>query len=242
MAVNVKCFISHSWRNGEHDFAIKLADGLQLHGIKKAWLDDREIPGGGHLKDQVTVGVQTCDVFLFVMSPNVVTSKWCRLELEEALRQRSEAGIQIIPLLLKDCSIPEELKDLLYIDFRDEMRFENTLRKLVTSIKEAYFIRATVVEVLDGDHSTRFEAAQKLTVLKNRFTVPILARRLDPKIEPDPTVRYWLAYALGQIGSEEACAALRTAETRETDLFAKQGITKGLRAAGCQSGGGRRFL
>lgn len=235
--MNIKCFISHSWRNGEHDFATKLADALQLYGIEKAWLDEREIPGGGHIGDRLMRGVQTCDVFLFIMSPNAVTSPWCCLELEEALKQRSETGIQIVPLLLKDCSIPKELKDLLYIDFRDEAQFEKTLEKLLTSIKEAYFIRATVVEVLDGDNESRCDAAQKLVVLKNRFTVPILARRLDSKIEPDPTVRYWLAYALGQIGGKKACSALRTAEAHETDLFAKRGIAEGLQVAGCKNTG-----
>jgi len=91
MNIDIKCFISHSWRNGEHDFAIKLADALQLHGIEKAWLDEREIPGGGHIGDRVIRGIQACDVFLFVMSPNAVASPWCCLELEEALKQRSES-------------------------------------------------------------------------------------------------------------------------------------------------------
>jgi hypothetical protein len=233
--MNIKCFISHSWRDGEHDFAIKLADALQLHGIEKAWLDEREIPGGGHIEDRVMRGVQACDVFLFVMSPNAVASPWCCLELEEALKQRSESGIQIVPLLLKNCSVPEELKDILYIDFRDETRFEEVLEKLRTSIQEAYRVRATVVEVLDSDNESRYDAAQKLAVLKNRFTVPILARRLDPKNEPDPTVRYWLAYALGQIGGEGACTALRTAEAQEINLFAKRGIVEGLQAASGQN-------
>jgi len=229
--MNITCFVSHSWRNGEHDFAIKLADALQLHGIEKTWLDEREIPGGGHIKDRVIRGVQSCDVFLFIMSPNAVTSEWCQLELEEALEQRSEIGIQIIPILLKDCSIPEKLNNLLYVDFREETRFDESLEKLLVSIEDACLIRATVVEVLDEDPWTRSKAAQKLVGLKNRFTVPILARRL--LVEPDPTVRYWLAHALGQIGGEEAYIALQKAEAQETNPFAKQGVTAGLRAIGC---------
>jgi HEAT repeat protein len=235
--VDVKCFISHSWRNGEHDFAVKLANALESRGIKKAWVDEREIPGGGYISDQIKEGIQTIDLFLFVMSPTAVASKWCNLELSEALKQRSENGIQIVPLLLKDCAVPEELDGLLYVDFRDAAKFEEALEKLLASVREAYSIRAAVVEVFDSDHEIRFEAAQKLSILKNRFTVPILARRLDPKIEPDPTVRYWLAYALGQIGGEEACAALRIANDRETDLFAREGIAEALQVAGWQNAG-----
>lgn len=239
--MNITCFISHSWLDGGHDFALKLADALESHGVGKvwidAWIDERKMLGGGHLGDQMTRGVQACDVFLFFMSPAAVASEDCKHELEEALRQRSETGMQIIPLLVRDLeegSIPEELKGLLYIDFRDKERFNEALEKLLTSIEEAYSIRAAVLGVLDSDSETRFVAAQRLAVLKNRFSVPILARRLDPKIEPDPTVRHWLAYALGRIGGDEACAALRMAEARETDLFARRGIAEGLRAAGCQ--------
>jgi hypothetical protein len=226
--MNITCFISHSWRGGEHDFAVMLADALESHGIEKVWVDEREIPGGGYIGDAVVKGVQTCDVFLFVMSPNAVNSSWCRRELDEALRQRSETGIQIIPVLLQDCSIPEELGSLLYVDFRDEKQFEQALKRLLTGIKRAYLVRAIVLKALDVDPGTRFEAAQELAALKDRFTVPILTRRL--KTEPDPTVRYWLAYALGQIGGEEACTALKTARVRETDEFAKQGIIEGLQA------------
>ena len=234
VSIDIRCFISHSWRNSEHDFAIKLADTLQLHGIEKAWVDEREIRAGEYIEDRIREEIRSSDVFIFVMSPNAVTSEWCCLELDEAHRQRSEIGIQIIPLLLKDlrgCSTPERLEGLLYTDFRNEARFEKALQKLLAGIQKAYLIRATVREVLSGDNESRYAAAQKLMVLKNRFTVPILARRLE--VEPDPTVRYWLAYALGQIGGEEACAMLKTAEARETDLFAKQGVIEGLQMIGC---------
>ena len=227
--MNITCFISHSWRNGEHDFAVKLADALESHSVTKAWIDGREIPGGGHIPDRIIMGVQASDVFLFIMSPNAIASQWCRLELKEAIEQRSEAGMQIIPILLKTCSIPKELKDLLHLDFRDDVRFEEALEKLLISIRDAYRVRATVLELLDNDAWTRFESAQKLAKLKNRFTVPILIRYLG--IDPDPTVRYWLAYALGQIGGEEARAALRRAEEHETNGFARLGIIEGLQVA-----------
>jgi len=238
--MNIECFVSHSWHFGEHHFAVKLANALRLRGID-TWLDEKKIPGGGHVRDRVMRGVQICDVFLFVMSPAAVISPWCRLELEEALKQRSEIGIQIVPLRLKKWLIPKTLRDLLYIDFRDDMQFEELMEKLLTSIKEAHIVRVAVREVLEGDDETRYNAAQKLAALKNRFTVPIMARRLigDPitPIEPDPTIRYWLAYALGQIGGEEACAALQKAEAQDTNPWTQQGISEGFQAAGCRTRG-----
>jgi hypothetical protein len=232
--MSITCFISHAWADGEHDFALSLADALQAHGIERAWIDEREIPGGGHIGDRIAAGIRSCDVFLFVMSPNALASRWCRIELQEALVQRSENGIQIIPLLLKDCSIPSELESLLYIDLRNVMKFQKALDKLLVSIREAYLIRVTVQQVLGSDSDTRSEAAQRLFTLKNRFTVPILSRRLDPHVEYDPVVRRWLAEALGQIGGEEACAALRKAQAKETHPFVRLGIVKSLHNAECQ--------
>jgi hypothetical protein len=69
-----------------------------------------------------------------------------------------------------------------------------------------------------------------LVVLKQHLVAPVLARRLET--ETEPIIRHWLAHALGHIGGEEACAALRAAEARETDSYAMEGITGGLRAAG----------
>ena len=88
-------------------------------------------------------------------------------------------------------------------------------------------------KVADDAAGVRYEAAQKLATLKDRSTVPILVHRLE--VEPDPTVRYWLAYALGQIGDEDACIALRAAYVRELDPWTKDGIAEGLQAAGCKT-------
>jgi HEAT repeat protein len=121
------------------------------------------------------------------------------------------------------------LKDLLYIDFRDEIIYSKSLNKLVESIQKLYSIRATIIELLEGDEEVRSQAAQKLALLKNRFTIPIIEHRLllDP-VEPDPIVRGWLAHALGEIDDESAYITLRKADEHETVLWTKQCITEAL--------------
>jgi len=225
-----KCFISHTWHEGEHDFAIRLADALRANGVD-VWLDEEQIHGGQLVEQRMRTGViHECDVFLFVLSPASLKSQPCTIEREEALKYRVETGLQIIPILLKNCQIPQNLQDLLYVDFRNEGRFDESVGQLLPSIEAASRIRSLVVQLIDGDADSRAEAAQHLGNLRNPFTLPILARRLSK--DSDPTVRYWLAFALGQIGGEEAIMALKEAKKREPHPFVLLGIEDGLREAG----------
>lgn len=224
-----KCFISHTWREGEHDFAIRLAEALRANGVD-VWLDQEQIHGGQLVEQRMHVGViHECDVFLFVLSPASLNSWGCAIELEEALKCRAETGLQIVPILLKKCEIPENFQSLLYVDFRDEGLFDESVRHLLPSIEAASRIRSLVAQLINGDADSRAEAAQHLGNLRNPFTVPILASRLSA--DSDPTVRYWLAFALGQIGGEEAITALKEAKKRETHPFVLLGTIDGLREA-----------
>lgn len=225
-----KCFISHAWREGGHDFAIRLADALRANGVD-VWLDEEQIHGGQLVEQRMRTGViHECDVFLFVLSPASLKSQPCTTEREEALKRRAETGLQIIPILLKDCDIPQNLQGLLYVDFRDEGHFDESVGDLLSSIEAAGRIRSLVAQLIYGDADSRAEAAQHLGNLRNPFTVPILARCLSE--DSDPTVRYWLAFTLGQIGGEEAIAALKEARKRETHPFVLLGIEDGLREGG----------
>lgn len=224
-----KGFISHAWSEGGHKFAIRLAKALRANGLD-VWLDEQQILPAQHVKQRMRTGViHECDAFLFVLSPGSLESEACAIELKEALKRRDESGLQIIPILFKDCEIPSELKELRYVDFRDQARFDEYLEQLLPGIRAASRVRALVAVLIDGDPDSRAEAAQHLAKLRNRFVVPILARRLHVDSDPDPTVRFWLAYALGQIGGEEACAALRAAHEKETNPHTRLGIEDALK-------------
>jgi hypothetical protein len=89
-----------------------------------------------------------------VVTPTWVESEWCRLE-EEAAVWRDSAGANriLIPLLLKDCSLPSALDRLQYIDFRDPAEYEKSLRSLVRAVKKG-ISRAT-----DNDDTIRSRRA-----------------------------------------------------------------------------------
>ncbi len=169
-----------------------------------------------------------CDAFLFILSPGSLRSEACAIELDEAFKCRNSKGLQIIPIFFKKCRVPPDLKVLRYVDFRDLARFDERVGELLSGIWAAGQVQTLVALLIHGDPDSRAKAAQHLAKLRNPFVVPILARRLHVDSDTHPTVRYWLAYALGQIGTEEACAALRAAWDKETDRYARLGIEDAL--------------
>jgi hypothetical protein len=78
----------------------------------------------------------------------------------------------------------------------------------------------------DPNDDVRLDAAQALCALKDQSTLPTVARCF--RIETNPLVKYWLAYALGNIGGEEARTELKSASAQESNDFVRQGIEEAL--------------
>ena len=76
------CFISHTWYEGEHYFAVHLSEALKKRGIE-VWIDQDKISPGSHIKEIIRKGIDhDSDVFLFVMSPQALKSDMCIYELK----------------------------------------------------------------------------------------------------------------------------------------------------------------
>lgn len=220
------CFISHTWREGEHHFAMRLAEVLERKKIK-VWVDEEQIPPGTHIKEAIRKGVNhDSDTFLFVMSPEALKSDMCRYELNLALNQMEEYGKPIIPVLFEECEIPDFLRNICYADFRNSLYFDAALERLVKGIKRSAGIRQICVELSHPDPEKRIEISEKLRGLKNPLALGPLKNRLLSE-EFDPTVKYWLAIAIGEIGSGKAVEILGKA-MGETDCFARLGVIEAM--------------
>ena len=65
-------FISYARADGA--FAVdRLSRALGARGYE-VWLDVHDIPGGAKWRDRVRRGIEACKVFVFVISPDSVTS------------------------------------------------------------------------------------------------------------------------------------------------------------------------
>ncbi|MEO1297677.1 MAG: TIR domain-containing protein, partial [Cyanobacteria bacterium J06636_16] len=106
-------FISYS--RADADFARRLNEALQFHG-KVTWFDQESIASGTDFQQEIYRGIESCDNFLFVLSPRAVQSTYCADEVEYAVRLNK----RLIPLLycpVEAESVHHELSKIQWIDF-----------------------------------------------------------------------------------------------------------------------------
>ena len=110
-----RVFISYSTK--DRGFVEQLARDLQANFVTP-WFDRWEMLPGESLIQKIGSGILTNGYFVVVLSPNSVDSEWVQKELAVALnREFKQHNVQVIPALLKECSIPPFLQDNVYADF-----------------------------------------------------------------------------------------------------------------------------
>ena len=116
-------------------FVRKLADELFDNSVD-VWVDYNQILAGQEFIKRIEQGIVKCDFVVVILTSNFIQGPWAKRELRMAInREVSEDRITVLPLLKKDCEIPEILKIKTYVDFRGH-RFERGLKLLLRSINE----------------------------------------------------------------------------------------------------------
>jgi WD40 repeat protein len=92
-----RLMISYSHR--DKDFVQKIYNCLLAEGFdaEDIWVDWEGIPFSAEWMKEITKGIQTADVFLFVISPESASSEVCQQEIEIA----SQSNKRFIPILYK---------------------------------------------------------------------------------------------------------------------------------------------
>ena len=113
----MKIFISYS--NADTSFVDRLSQELEKRGVL-VWRDVKDIKVGDSIIERVEEGIKQCNYFCIVLSSSSVSRPWVLKEYRTVLNlQLSEdrKGIQILPIKLDSCEIPELLRDIKYADF-----------------------------------------------------------------------------------------------------------------------------
>src|SRR2546421_6563713 len=113
-----RIFVSHSSK--DQDFCIRLVEDLrQTLGDESAvWYDSRGgLFGGDTWWSKIMQELKARQVFIVVLSPDAVASKWVNDEINLAWRQRNNIGKLIIPILYRPCEIRDDLDTLQIIHF-----------------------------------------------------------------------------------------------------------------------------
>ncbi|MGC1375720.1 MAG: toll/interleukin-1 receptor domain-containing protein [Anaerolineales bacterium] len=126
-------FLSHN--SVDKKWAIKLKSALEKLNIK-VWLDKDEIRPGDLFVKALEDGIKESKCIGIIISPESIASGWVQEEYSHALSIANSAPctLRLIPILLRDATLPGFLSSRNWVDFRDELNFADNLKRLVWGI------------------------------------------------------------------------------------------------------------
>jgi inosine triphosphate pyrophosphatase len=102
----MKIFVSYS--RADKASVLDIVQALKIHDV---WIDDR-LNVGQEWWDEIERQIAASHCFMYVLSPESLASEYCQKEWAVARR----LGKPIAPVLLKACTVPQELSRLQIID------------------------------------------------------------------------------------------------------------------------------
>ena len=106
-------FVSYS--NADADFARKLNDTLQIQN-KTTWFDQESIISGSDFEEEMYKGIEFANNFLFIISPNSISSNYCATEVEYAIKLNKRI-VTVLYLPVDVNSLHPGLAKVQWIDF-----------------------------------------------------------------------------------------------------------------------------
>ncbi|WP_219904333.1 tetratricopeptide repeat protein [Stenomitos frigidus] len=126
-------FISYSRRDSE--FARHLLTRLKGEN-RDAWVDWQAIEAAEDFWQAIEVGIEAANTFVFILSPDSVTSKYCNQEIDHAIKHNK----RLIPVVCRDVdvtAIHTALRPLNWIFLRetdDDAAFAQLVRAIDTDL------------------------------------------------------------------------------------------------------------
>lgn len=125
-------FVSYSRRN--KPFVERLYTSLRATN-REVWVDWENIPVAVDWWQEIQLGIELADTFIFVLSPDSVQSQVCRQEIDYAV----EHNKRLVPVVFQDVQpdqVHPELARLNWIFLRPEDTFDDGFQKLLTALDQ----------------------------------------------------------------------------------------------------------
>jgi hypothetical protein len=118
-----------SYAREDLPFVRRLTAAFQSRG-RKVWVDLEDIIPSARWMEEIRTGITEADAVVFVITPDSVTSKVCRTELDYATEQSK----RLVPILARQTphdDVPLALAELNWLSFLDSTDFEVGVDQLV---------------------------------------------------------------------------------------------------------------
>ncbi|KAA3655702.1 MAG: TIR domain-containing protein [Chloroflexi bacterium] len=122
-------FISHAHQDAE--FAHKLADDLKVRGFD-IWIAPDSIQPGEKWVAAISRGLDESGIFIVVLTPDAVNSRWVKGETDVAIEMEANGEIVFLPLHLKSCRPPAMWRSYQRIPFYTD--FDAGFSQLLASL------------------------------------------------------------------------------------------------------------
>ncbi|MBW4471860.1 MAG: TIR domain-containing protein [Stenomitos rutilans HA7619-LM2] len=109
----LEVFVSYS--RVDTDFARRLNNALQRQG-KTTWFDQQAIAAGTDFQQEIYRGIETCNHFLFIISPDAIQSPYCAGEVEYA-QKLNKRIVTVVYRPVEATMLPPGLAAVQWIDF-----------------------------------------------------------------------------------------------------------------------------
>lgn len=123
-------FISYSRRDKE--FVRQLVKAFSDRQLD-VWVDFEDIPFATDWWEEICSGIEGSNAVVFVVSPDSLTSEYCGLEVNHALKNNK----RLIPILYRqpgDLTVPPHISHIQWIDFSDPAAFDQAFGQLFTTV------------------------------------------------------------------------------------------------------------
>lgn len=161
-----RLFLSYSHRDST--FVDQLNNDLSREGVV-VWIDRYQIDAGDSIVWRISMSLAAHDYFAAVLSPDYLSSKWCRRELSACINAAIQREAAILPIFHRDCEIPAILGDIAFADFRHS--YADGLSQLLRALHRARRIKKPLPNdqrVVIGNFTWEHNASSGIDVLSAR--------------------------------------------------------------------------
>jgi WD40 repeat protein len=121
-------FLSYSRR--DQPIVLRIASALEEAGWR-VWVDTEDIPAAAEWSEELAEGIRGTHTFVFVISPDSVSSTYCLRELGQAV----ELGKRLVPVIVRDTpEVPTELSKRQYLSLRSDDDFDAAVELLTAAL------------------------------------------------------------------------------------------------------------
>ncbi|MDE2798464.1 MAG: toll/interleukin-1 receptor domain-containing protein [Gemmatimonadota bacterium] len=156
----MKVFISYSHRDDEalNRLHTHLAP-LRSEGLIDAWFD-REILAGENIDAEITKELESCDLFLMLVSPDFLASDYCvNREMKRALERHRDGAVHVVAIIIEPCdwfSLPIHELKVLPRDGKAISEWMNQNSAYLDVVQELRRIIETRKDTVPGTERTSF--------------------------------------------------------------------------------------